>query len=233
MVVARNFLTIRNVAAWSFFALISCISPINEASQKLRNTTAPVVGEQHKKSELSLHEFASKLMVERPRNYKDAQRIFEDFQGSHVVENFSSDIDLVIRSCGQTQNSIQAEIESTVCTPMSSTYTEFTASTFLMNNSFPSVPQKKIDEYFERVAASTLADFESLAESHGLRRHPLSYVPNVGHLPNPYSLSAFVDDEARLMLVQYETRAQIPKAAGSLAVVKVSFFKPDEINHKQ
>lgn len=221
--------SIGSAASVIFLTLASFASSSLEAREKLPHKTAITMQEEHGESELSLYEIATKIIVSSPRQKEFGQLLndLQDHDADDRAKKFPSDIDLITRPCGRTQSAIQMEIESVVCSPNSSAYEEVSASTFFMKNDIFSHTPEEIDGYFAEVAAPTLASFGDLAVAHGFRRRPLATaIENIGHLPNPYTLSAFVDDEARLLLIKHERIPQIGKATGSPAVISVSLISP-------
>lgn len=225
-------LAIYPAAVAIFLSLVSCMSPNVEVPEQMASAAAAPTGEQHGKNELSLYDFTAKI-IGGGSGSRNAKYLLEEFQvrqdRGRVADKFPSDVDVITRSCGTTKNPILLEIEEVVCSSNASAYAEVSMSAFFMQNDIFSYPQEEIDKYFAGLAASTLMDFGKLAESRGFRRQPLAAdAANTGHLPNPYSLSAFVGDGSRLLLIQHETVPRIAKVAGSPAVVKVSLFTPDE-----
>lgn len=220
---------IGSTASAIILALAFLVSPSIEARDKGARKTTVTMPELHGKSELPLYEIATKIIGSKP-GQEEFGRLLDDLQNPDAhdrAKKFPSDIDLITRPCGRTQSAILLEIESVVCSPNSRAYAEVSASTFFMKNDIFVHTQEEIEGYFAEVAAPTFASFEDLAVAHGFRRRSLATpIENVGHLPNPYILSAFVDDEAQLLLIKHEKTARIGQATGSPAVISVSIFSP-------
>jgi hypothetical protein len=217
-------------------ALTMCLSLDGEASASKPRAVAQVVSEQHGKSSVSLYDLTREVIGQRNLTSNGAARLLVGLgtrpARAGISDKFRSDLNLVVRTCGQSRNAVLAEIESVACRAGISAYTEFSATTYFMNNDISSFPQEQVNGYLESLAVHPLADFAAFAESQGMHVRPLvsSQERQTHYGSNPFSLTAFADEKPRLLVVQHETNAQIAGADSSPAVVKVSLFWPAKIS---